>query len=109
MLSTFNSFIRQAPNTNIRISVFYTRASTSSHTMYENLHPSIVLNVGRPMIAGVLESVIDQTRGMSEGAPSGVFVGACGPAGLIERTRSAIGGVSSERAQSVGGLELSEE
>lgn len=109
MLSTFNSFIHEAPRTVIHISVFYTRATTRSPSMYQNLHPNIVIKASRPKIARILESVIEKTCASSQDRPHGVFIGACGPVGLAEQARSAVGSIDIGRAEAVGGLELCEE
>jgi len=110
MLPTFTSLVQQAPFTNIRISVHYTRSSMSAdpNKLYGYLPSNIVLTPGRPKIPNVIESVIDETCNAVSG-PSGLIVGVCGPVGLGEQARSAVSGIDSRRRQAVGGVELCEE
>lgn len=109
MLSTFNHFVQDTPNATVRISVFYTRASMKTASMYLDLHSNIVIKASRPKLTRILESVIDRTCGSSKSIPYGLFVGACGPLGLTEQVRNIVGNVDSRRAKEVGGLELCEE
>lgn len=71
--------------------------------MYDDLDPNIVIDIGRPKIDKILESVLERT------SSHGVVVGVCGPVGLGERVRSAVGSVNSARCREVGGIELCEE
>lgn len=110
MLPTFSSLIQQAPYTNVRISVYYTRSSmgTDPNKLYGYLPPNIVLTPGRPRIPAVLDNLIDHTT-TTVSKPSGFLVGVCGPVSLGEQVRSAVGKISSGRREAVGGVELCEE
>jgi len=110
MLPTFSSIIQQAPFTDIRISVYYTRASMLSdpNKLYGYLPPSITLTPGRPKISVIMGSLIDRTCALVS-KPSGFMVGVCGPAGLGEQVGSAVRAIDPSRREAVGGVELCEE
>jgi len=109
MLPTFASLTQQAPFTEVRVSVYYTRSSVSDpNKLYGYLPPNITLTPGRPRIDTILDNMVDRTCSAVE-RTSGFFVGACGPVSLGEQVRSAVGRVDSGRRKAVGGVELCEE
>jgi hypothetical protein len=74
------------------------------------------LHPGRPDIFDVLQSVITGVRtaystGWSSGSdrPSGVVIGSCGPAALMDDAARAVGRVSWAEWKDVGGVESVEE
>lgn len=110
MLPTFISLVQQTPSTEIRISVYYTRASmvADPNKIYGYLPPNIRLSPGRPKIPVILDSVVDITCAATN-CPTGFMVGVCGPVGLGEQVRKAVGKLDSGRRHAVGGVELCEE
>jgi len=109
MLPTFTSLTQQAPFTDVRVSVYYTRSSVSDpNKLYGYLPPNITLTPSRPKINTILDSMVERTCSVVH-KPTGVFVGTCGPVSLAEQVRSAVGQVNCSRRQAVGGLELCEE
>jgi ferric-chelate reductase len=120
MLPIFTSLIQQAAFTSIRISVHYTRASMMAmdpNKIYGYLPPNITIMPGRPRFSTILDSVVDRSCALySSGVESrvsdkltGVVVGVCGPGGLAEDLRKAIGSIDPRRYKAVGGVELCEE
>ncbi|KAL6302891.1 iron reductase [Sparassis latifolia] len=122
MLPLFSSMIAQSQSgsTSLRISVFYTRAVTSSDAFkaFKSLPPGLTLAPGRPRLPKILEGVVDRTcklferrggRSERDGPLTGVILGVCGPLALAEEAARAVKTVRSERRQAVGGVELHEE
>jgi hypothetical protein len=80
------------------------------------LPPGMYLHRGRPDIFDTLQSVITGVRtaysaGWSDGSdlPSGVVIGSCGPAALMDDAARAVGRVSWADWKDVGGVESVEE
>ncbi|KAJ4487829.1 hypothetical protein J3R30DRAFT_3654244 [Lentinula aciculospora] len=103
----------------IRISVFYTRAPTGKFPFTEDFFSSacLTLSPGRPTLQPLLQGTIDRTvqealsnkiSGDIE-TPSGLFVGVCGPTGLAESVRAAVGRVDPQQKNEIGGVEVHEE
>jgi ferric-chelate reductase len=110
MLPTFDSLIQQAPLTVVRVSVYYTRASSGAdpNKLYGYLPPNIVLTPGRPRILNILNEAVDRTRALAPDR-SGLFVGVCGPVSLGEQVRQAVGEIDADSRETIGGVELCEE
>ncbi|KAH9935370.1 ferric reductase like transmembrane component-domain-containing protein [Fomitopsis serialis] len=130
ILPQFTRLLRTARHTgtHLRISLFHTRATTSTEP---KLSPSarflpqgLTVRAGRPPLASLLSSVVNRTlevhkasvawtpqAGSGEAqerrSPSGVFVGVCGPRALGEDVERLVRtfGAREERAGSVGGVE----
>lgn len=104
------ALVQQAPFTEVRISVYYTRASMISdpYKVYGHLPPNITLTPGRPRIPVILNGVVDSTCSAAH-RPNGFVVGVCGPVGLGEQVRKAVGQLDNSRRHAVGGIELCEE
>ncbi|KAI0777412.1 iron reductase [Trametes elegans] len=120
MIPLFSSMLAQAQDTyaSLRISVFYTRASSPDVLKAFRLPPGLTLSPSRPRIPAILQGVVDRSvtlfsghkeRQLSEGELSGVIVGVCGPSGLGNEVRKAVTSFPSHRRKAVGGLELHEE
>lgn len=99
----------------LRISVYYTRASATTHVLVERdvrLPEGIELTPGRPELADLLSATISCTSVLKhttrEGV-HGVIVGACGPMELLESVRAADRTIGKEVRKAVGGVELLEE
>lgn len=110
MLPTFASLIQRSRTTDIRIAVYYTRASNSEdpNKVYGYLPPNITLAAGRPRLSTILDDLVDQTCSVAP-QRSGFVVGVCGPGGLGEQVRKIVGELDGDRRASVGGIELCEE
>ena len=128
MLPIFTRLLRDARSTGtqLRIQLFYTRATSASDTKgaptARFLPQGVSVRAGRPPIASLLSGMVDRTLELHEassaytprggevqegGGPTGVFVGVCGPCTLgedVDRTVRQFG-VREERARSVGGVE----
>ncbi|CCL98745.1 uncharacterized protein FIBRA_00750 [Fibroporia radiculosa] len=94
----------------LHISVFYTHALTSVDALkpFRALPLGLSLSPGRPRLLKILECVIESTMKLPE-TSTGVFVGACGPASLVEESGKVIWMVNRQRMKDVGGIELHEE
>ncbi|KAF5389898.1 hypothetical protein D9757_003711 [Collybiopsis confluens] len=102
----------------LRISVYYTRASTGKFPNEESFlrFPSLTLSPGRPRMHSIFEQIIDRTieeattKKVSElEDTSGLFVGVCGPVSLADGVFSDVGRLDSRRRVEVGGIEVHEE
>lgn len=119
MIPTFAALLQQVAFADLQISVHYTRASTFNvKKVYAHLPPQLTITPGRPKIASVIESAIDHAcklftpSGLEHHASdrlSGVLVGVCGPLGLGEEVRRAVGAIEPRRFRNVGGVEVVEE
>ncbi|KAH7890414.1 ferric reductase like transmembrane component-domain-containing protein [Phlebopus sp. FC_14] len=106
MIPLLASLISQSTSARMRISVFYTRAaSTSFAGLY--LPPGITLAPGRPKIGKSLEGVVTST--LTGGGASGVFVGVCGPVALANNVADVVRSLDGRMKSAVGGVELHEE
>jgi hypothetical protein len=106
MIPLLASLISQSTSAQLRISVFYTRAvSTSFEGLY--LPPGITLAPGRPKIGKLLDGVITST--MTNGGASGIFVGVCGPVALAGNVAGVVRSFDVNLKKAVGGVELHEE
>lgn len=86
--------------------------------MYGYLPSSITITPGRPRFSNMLNAVVDRScmlftpsgveSRVADGL-SGVVVSVCGPEGLGDDVRKAVGGVDPRRYKAVGGVELCEE
>lgn len=115
LIPLLSALIEQSAHTPLRISVFYTRATStppSEKAFYG--HPNLTLSAGRPRIGKVLDSVISKAASLS-GSPKdsgpimGVIVAVCGPVGLGDDVVKAVGAVDGKRRDAVGGVEIYEE
>lgn len=102
----------------LRFNVHWTRASARPHSVQRTaLPPGMILRAGRPdvyetlrgVIAGVRSAHWKSRRGGSSDGPSGVVIGSCGPAALIDDAVRAVGRVSWAEWKAVGGVESIEE
>lgn len=118
LLPAFNSLIEQSYHTPIRISVYYTRALTSTVSFSSNpdavphfpmtVGRDITVSPGRPSFDKALDSAI--ISGLNRGQEStGVAVGVCGPVGLGRDVARAVAKVDAVRRDRVGGIEIHEE
>lgn len=119
MIPTFAALLQQITYASLHISVHYTRASMFNlKKVYGNLPPQLTITAGRPKIASVIDTTIDNAcklftpSGREHHASdqlSGVLIGVCGPQGLGEEVRKAVGAVEPRRFTNVGGIEVVEE
>ena len=119
MIPTFAALLQQVASVNLLISVHYTRASAFSvRKAYAHLPPQLTITPGRPRIASVIDSAVDQARKLftpsgrehhASDRLSGLLVGVCGPLGLVEDARKAVNSIEASRFQKVGGIEVVEE
>ena len=119
MIPTFISLLEQAlaAHLSLSISVFYTRAIPDSESALQGLEvlpAGLTLSPGRPHLKQMLEGVVGRTCDVfrttgSEVKPSGVFVGACGPAALTEEAGNVVRNFDRETFYAVGGVEAQEE
>jgi len=119
MIPTFGALLQQVASVNLLISVHYTRASTFNvKKAYSHLPLQLTISPGRPRIASVIDSAIDQAcklftpSGREHHASdrlSGLLVGVCGPLGLGEDARKAVNSIEPHRFRKVGGIEVVEE
>ncbi|OBZ77685.1 Ferric reductase transmembrane component 3 [Grifola frondosa] len=114
LLPTFSSLLAQTHGafTSLRISIFYTRSPSILDPLesFGILPPGLTISAGRPRMQKMLESVVDRSsalfshgreRRRGTGALTGVIVGVCGPAGLGEDVRRAVGGFDPKRRSTV--------
>ncbi|KAG9310137.1 hypothetical protein JVU11DRAFT_9752 [Chiua virens] len=103
----FTALISESASARLRISVFYTRASSvrSFEGMY--LPPGITLAPGRPNLNKHLGDVVNATLG--SGGCTGVFVGVCGPVSLAGSVSETVRRFDTARRRAVGGVEVHEE
>jgi len=119
MIPTFAALLQQAVCVKLQISVHYTRASTfNTRKVYAHLPLQLAVTPGRPRIGSVIDAAIDHacklfnSSGREHYASdklSGLLVGVCGPLGLGEEVRKAVGSVDPNRFRKVGGIEVFEE
>lgn len=109
---------RSSPHASLslRFNVHWTRASSRPSRVPRTALPQgMYLRAGRPDIFATLQSVISgvraaysKSRGGSD-LPSGVVIGSCGPAALMDDAARAVGRVSWADWKDVGGVESIEE
>ena len=119
MIPTFAALLQQVTSVSLLISVHYTRASMFKvKKAYPRLPPRLTITPGRPKLVTAIGSVVDYVSrsyppsGREYDAtdrPTGVFVGVCGPVGLGDEARRAVGAIDPTRFQNVGGIEIVEE
>jgi len=109
---------RSSPHASLslRFNVHWTRASSRPPRVPRTALPQgMYLRAGRPDIFATLQSVMSgvraaysKSRGGSD-LPSGVVIGSCGPAALMDDAARAVGRVSWANWKDVGGVESIEE
>ncbi|KAH9918084.1 uncharacterized protein B0H18DRAFT_1032521 [Fomitopsis serialis] len=103
----------RASGVSLQISVYYTRAQADDLMQsLQVLPPGLDLSPGRPPLERLLQGVVDRTSELcteSQQSPSGVLVGACGPAALTEHAGEAVRTFDRQKFKAVGGVELQEE
>ncbi|KAH9944663.1 iron reductase [Amylocystis lapponica] len=119
LLPLFTNLLKESEEsyTMLRISVSYTRAPSSPEAFaaVRALPPGLTLSAGRPKLGKILESVVDHTSSPYGGGReilgplTGIVAGVCGPLSLGEELAKAVRNIPSERAKTVGGIELHEE
>ena len=111
---------RASPHTSLslRFNVHWTRVSARPPRVPRTALPQgMYIRPGRPDIFDTLQSVITGVRSAystnrrSGGSdfPSGIVIGSCGPAGLMDDAARAVGRVSWADWKDVGGVESIEE
>jgi ferric-chelate reductase len=113
---------RASPHTSLslRFNVHWTRISSRPPRVPRTaLPPGMYLRPGRPDIFATLENVIAGVRsaystsrgggGGGSDTPSGIVIGSCGPAALMDDAARAVGRVSWADWKDVGGVESIEE
>lgn len=110
---------RASPYTSLslRFSVYWTRASARPPRVKRTALPQgMYLRPGRPDIHATLQNMIADVRaeystgrGGSSDTPSGIVLGVCGPAALMDDASRAVGRVSWRDWRDVGGVESIEE
>ncbi|KAI1792236.1 incomplete iron reductase [Ganoderma leucocontextum] len=122
LVPLFSSLLAQSYEAyaDLRISVYYTRATESDDAlkMFRNLPPKLSLSPARPRLGKILSGVVDRSAALFSGGHerrrgggglTGVIVGVCGPAGLGVGARKAVGEFDPKRRKTIGGIELHEE
>ncbi|KAG8694759.1 hypothetical protein FRC08_008277 [Ceratobasidium sp. 394] len=105
----------EAKTLSLAITVHYTRASPDE--TIKGLPFGVRIVAGRPNLESALGNVVKRTEAMIESdvesgsgkKPTGVFVGVCGPAGLVENVWEAEGAIESAVKRKIGGIEVHEE
>ena len=111
---------RASPHTSLslRFTVHWTRVSARPPRVPRTaLPPGMYIRPGRPDIFDTLQSVITGVRSAystnrrngSADFPSGIVIGSCGPAALMDDAARAVGRVSWADWKDVGGVESIEE
>ena len=111
---------RASPHTSLslRLNVHWTRVSARPPRVPRTaLPPGMYIRPGRPDIFDTLQSVITGVRSAystnrrsgSSDLPSGIVIGSCGPAALMDDAARAVGRVSWADWKDVGGVESIEE
>ncbi|KAH9991983.1 hypothetical protein BJV74DRAFT_771842 [Russula compacta] len=110
---------RASPYTSLslRFNIYWTRASARPSRVKRTALPQgMYLRPGRPDIHATLENMIADVRaeystgrGGSSDTPSGIVLGVCGPAALMDDASRAVGRVSWRDWRDVGGVESIEE
>lgn len=124
LVPVFTSLIQQSIYSPLRISIHYTRATTSKLPFNSphsdnphypiSLHPSLTLTPGRPRVGRAIDSAI--AKAVSLGSEqkealgiTGLAVGVCGPRSLADEVVKAVAAVDPARRDQVGGIEIHEE
>ncbi|KAG6376746.1 hypothetical protein JVT61DRAFT_1765 [Boletus reticuloceps] len=103
-LSLFAALVSHGSPAGVRVSVFYTRASTYS---FEELPPGITLTPGRPNVEELLDGLVVSM--MSRGGTYSAFVGVCGPTGLGKDVAHAIWNFDVDLKEAIGGIQFHDE
>jgi hypothetical protein len=102
----------EAHGLDIRVRVHYTRALMDADLRLF-LPPGVSIRAGRPPLPRILHSAGERAlraeNKVGGGAPSGFWVGACGPTGLSDSVARAVSGVDPELRTALGGVELHRE
>lgn len=93
----------------LAVTVHYTRASAEQSLSQLPIGMRIV--AGRPNLKSALDNVVKRTESTltPENKTTGVYVGVCGPAGLVEDAWRAEAALEGDMKKKVGGVELHEE
>ncbi|QRW07167.1 Ferric reductase like transmembrane component [Ceratobasidium sp. AG-Ba] len=102
----------------LSITVHYTRASPDE--TISNLPVGVRIVAGRPNLKSALGNIVTRTEAMVDyfeanggddksGKVTGVFVGVCGPSGLVENAWEAASCVDDKIKRRIGGIEVHEE
>ncbi|KAF8443879.1 hypothetical protein L210DRAFT_3099451 [Boletus edulis BED1] len=103
-LSLFAALVSHGSPAGVRVSVFYTRASTYS---FGELPPGITLTPGRPNVEELLDGLVVSM--MSRGGTHGAFIGVCGPTGLGKDVAHAIWNFDVDLKEAIGGIQFHDE
>ncbi|KAG6327686.1 hypothetical protein ID866_11403, partial [Astraeus odoratus] len=103
MIPFFSSLILQGTFAQVRVSVFYTRA-TKGAFQGMNLPPGMTLQPGRPKTVKLLDEVVTSTQCL--GGATGVLVGVCGPVALANDVCEVVRTFDIHRKRAVGGVEV---
>ena len=99
--------VSQSSPARLRISVFYTRATSPSFEGLE-LPLGITLTPGRPKIGELLDGFITSVTKKGSAA-HGAFVAVCGPVGLSRDVAHAVRVCDVNAKKAVGGVQFHEE
>ncbi|KAF8443883.1 ferric reductase like transmembrane component-domain-containing protein [Boletus edulis BED1] len=102
----FATLVSQSSPAAVRISVFYTRATTASFEKLV-LPPGITLTPGRPNIERLLDELAVSIT--NKGGTHGAFIGVCGAAGLGKDVARAVRMIDVNSKKAVGGIQFHEE
>lgn len=102
----FGALVTQNGLAKVRVSVFYTRATTQSLEGLK-LPPGITLTAGRPNMKKLLDGLVAFMR--SKSGTHGAFVAVCGPTGLAENAAHAVRTYDADLKKAVGGIQFHEE
>ena len=103
----FAALVSQSSFASLRISVFYTRATTPSFEGLE-LPLGITLTPGRPKIRELLDVFVGSITSKGSAA-HGAFVAVCGPVGLSRDVAHAVRAYDVNSKRAVGGIQFHEE
>lgn len=125
--------VQSLPGVLLKISIFYTRLSSSSstpknkffppsspsslsplETQLAALAPALSLHAGRPnrALSQTLDGLVRLTTSLGSGrggGARGVSVAVCGPVGLVQEVRRVANEVDGEQRRACGGVEVHEE
>ncbi|KAG8789513.1 hypothetical protein FRC12_013472 [Ceratobasidium sp. 428] len=116
LLPAFATLLARASETKtltLSITVHYTRASPDE--TIKGLPFGVRIVAGRPNLKAALGNVVKRTEASMDGEMgekvkmTGVFVGVCGPAGLVEGMYEAVDCVDGGVKRKIGGIEVHEE